>query len=401
MLVFVVLFLLAFNVGAVQAQEKKPFKLKEIIAKLKGNSGAANRQTIVKEICERGTDEELDAKNEKLLREAGANDAVIKTIRERFEIQKERERLYMAYVNNYDKNIEKRKIALKAGKDYLEKFENSKCNTDDPLIPYFKENLPIIERTIREIEDRRPDIDDFPCKCISDYQHHVENFNYAIKRKDWKTAFSTGEEILKLKPEFLDLALILAAVGYDRAVELKEKSEFNEKTISYAELAIKLIDKGEKSDNYGANFDKDRKQDYIYKTKPNALGWMNYIVGYVKYFGQNKKTEAVTYFYKAANYKSEVQNFPELYRAVGDWYFEQSAETADVKGSRDITVKNLLELALDAYARAYNLSKNDAKRESSEKILITYALRHSRQPNAAEIEKITTAVKQKPLPEPF
>ena len=134
---------------------KKQLKLKEIIEKLKKTSGAEDEQKLIKEICEHGADFVLNSENEKSLRDAGASDLIIKIIKESSpEIQKEKERLYVLYVNNYDKDIEKRKIAIKAGKEYLEKFENDECrNFEDSLITYFKEYIPLIEKQIEETEN--------------------------------------------------------------------------------------------------------------------------------------------------------------------------------------------------------------------------------------------------------
>lgn len=63
-------------------------------------------------------------------------------------------------------------------------------------------------------------------------------------------------------------------------------------------------DKKSFTENYGV-------LNYSFKTKEfpdgkaNALGYMNYIIGCIKYFYLNQKKEAVTYFQKSLRYKSK------------------------------------------------------------------------------------------------
>lgn len=355
--------------------EKQRLKLNEIIKKLNQNSSAEDEQKLVKEICERGADFILNSENKKSLRDAGASDLLIKTIKDRSpDVHKEKERLYVLYVNNYDKDVEKRKIALKAGKEYLEKFENSECHQDDPLIPYFKENIPILEKQIDEIEGRDPHPKPHP--YIPRSQILAERFNKAVDKKDWDEVFIVGAKLLEDKPEYaLDLYIILSTMAYDQAVELKEKSKYDEKAIYYAELAINSIEKGETSENYGIKF---RNKSYQYKTKDfpngkeNALGWMNYIIGYIKYFQQNRKDEAVEFLYKSTTYNSEAKSFPKIYTAIGEWYSGYALLSMPPM-SRRITKKESLyfaemrkqysERAIDAYARAYNYADAESKPE--------------------------------------
>ena len=155
---------------------------------------------------------------------------------------------------------------------------------------------------------------------------------------------------------------------------------------------------------FGANFGDGAFYQYETKDFPNgkenALGWMNYIIGYIKNFRQNKRDEAIPYFYKAAQYESQVKNSLELYRAIGDWYVER-AENVESKS----TVKNAyLERAIDAYARAYNFA-NDFKFDKSKtnlynKLELLFVSRYGNKTDVkSKIEEFASGVTNKPLPE--
>ena len=70
---------------------------------------------------------------------------------------------------------------------------------------------------------------------------------------------------------------------------VKQNDTFNNKTIDYAKSAIKKIESGETSKKYGL-------EGYDYNTKDNAIGWMNYTIGYIEFYRQKKEDERFELF---------------------------------------------------------------------------------------------------------
>ena len=46
--------------------------------------------------------------------------------------------------------------------------------------------------------------------------------------------------------------------------------------------------------------------------------WLNYYIGYVKFYGQERKDEALPFLYKATQYKIGIQEFSDMYRMIGE-----------------------------------------------------------------------------------
>jgi hypothetical protein len=109
--------------------------LKHILSKFRFTSRKTKsveqlNKELIDEILERKVNFQLNAENEKSLKEAGASDLLIKTISENSqpEVETEAMRLYQLYVDNYKSDDAKSlKIALNAAKEFVKKFENDEC----------------------------------------------------------------------------------------------------------------------------------------------------------------------------------------------------------------------------------------------------------------------------------
>ena len=213
-----------------------------------------------------------------------------KEIETKFVKIKEKETLYKKFIDNYNGNFTQKRLAIEAAKEYIKKYSGNA--EDKEIIDYLIKVIPEIEKTICCV---------YPEPDTSRYY----KFDNSLKNKKWNDLFDAGAEILKTEPEFVDVTLVLASVGFDIAVK-ESKREYLNQTLNYAEKSIYLLenDKASPTGNYGAF-------DYSYKTKEfpdgkaNALGYMNYIIGYIKYFYLNQKDEAIPYFQKSLNYKSK------------------------------------------------------------------------------------------------
>ena len=257
----------------VQGQPEKPLNLSDIKAKLTSafrvsEPAAEINEQLVKEICNRRVNFTLISEDEKSLKKAGASDLLIKTIRENStEETKEMTSLYEKYEVNYQAvNIEQKKIALDAAKEFVKKYENSECLKEQ--VNYFKEAIPALESVKPHPSHPSPDPKRENLKRLI-------KLDNAYKAKNYTEFFDIGAEILEVEPDFLDLIFVLAGIGFDQAKVQGNNGKFNDETIRYAELAVKLLESGKESEykDYG---------EYEYKYKTNALNKMNEIIEYMK-----------------------------------------------------------------------------------------------------------------------
>ncbi|MEZ5424890.1 MAG: hypothetical protein R2747_01375 [Pyrinomonadaceae bacterium] len=263
--------------------------------------------------------------------------------------------LYKVYTDNYkgpitEETLPAREKAVAAAKEYVEKYAN--CADFEAQVNYLKTAGPSLAAKIEagKIE-------------IAKQKRYIR-FNQAAKNGQTAELFEAGKDILKYEPDFLDVIIVLASVGLDEAAD-KKNNTYNNEALSYAKSAISKIEGGAESKEYGLF-------GYIYKTKENTLGWMNYTIGYIMYYPQNNKDAALPYFYKATQFNSETKDRYFIYDLIGDFYAAKASklgeeiialieanegkETDETK-QKFALQKGYAERAADAYARAYSLSK--------------------------------------------
>lgn len=247
-----------------------------------------------------------------------------------------------------------------------------------------------------------------------------ERFNTAIKSPDAVNsdeAFASGREIIGKQPDLIDVPIILASIGFDNAVAKTPNDKFNNDAINYAKMTIQKIEAGKTSTNYGANA-------WVYKTdkfpdgRNNTLGWMNYTIGYIMFYRQGKKQEALPYFYKATQFNSETKSNPDIYRTIGSWYVDEflrldADRIAKIKAAGDKDTDETLAIlalqkgyadrAVDAYARAYKVASNDPANKTYKDSLLNrvkelYAIRFNK--DMTGFDAYMASVMNKPLVDP-
>ena len=211
-----------------------------------------------------------------------------------------------------------------------------------------------------------------------------------IKSKNLRDAFNAGKEILSLETKEatkLDITILLATLGYDMAFSATPDNTYNSEAINYAKNAIRMMESGTASEpRQGANNTTIPASwggpgSYAYKSKDNALAWMNFTIGRLTADTNKDQTralvlykEAAPYFFKSLQYNSEIKKDPTAYKDLGRYYREELNNTVDLyaKCCKDLTedtdeAKRLRGLQLayaergaDAYARAYQVAL-DAK----------------------------------------
>ena len=281
---------LIFNQQTRGQEKPNYFNFNEILAKITSASNdekslkVINEQLII-DVQKHKVDFILSSEDEMSLRREGANDLLVQTIVENItEVtrQKLRQDLYKIFATTEDK-----RDALKLSKKFIRYF--GKSEEDKEVISYLTKVVPNLEADVN-----RDNINNSYLK-----------FDRALKDKNWENLLEVSAEILTKQPEIVDVPLAVASLGFDETAN-KKSGKYLDQTLLYAEKAIELLENDKKSvtENYGV-------LTYSYKTKnfpdgkANALGYMNYILGYINYFYLNQKDEAVLYFQKSLQYKSK------------------------------------------------------------------------------------------------
>ena len=219
--------------------------------------------------------------------------------------------------------------------------------------------------------------------------------------------------------------IVLATAGFDQASAKPPVDTYNNEAINYAKSAIQKIEAGTKSttEAYGV-------LGYSYKNadvkefsttegaKSNALGWMNYIIGYIDYYRLGKKDEGLAYLYKASNINSTAKTNPALYQTLAAHYRDDVVRLGNeivekLKANENIPTdetkaliamqKGYADRAADAYARAYNVADKSAAGKNYRDSLYTslkeiYNLRY--EGKKTDVDAFAASVASQPLPNP-
>lgn len=285
--------------------------------------------------------------------------------------QEQKTALYNKFMANYQgPEVEKYQVALDTAKEYVAK---GKLPDDEQLITYFKEAIPTLEKAINEGKDKV--VKDAESKEWYALLGKVEAAN---KAKNWVDLYANGKQAIDkpikyldaatIKSQKLDLAIILGVAGFDRALE--KVDTYNNDALTYLKSAIQQIEGGQTSKTFGL-------LGYELKDKDNALGLLNYYVGYITYYRQKNKEASLPYFYKATQYNSGAKAFPAIYENIGAKYYDKIAEldpkrlalieAAPDKKDTPETIAMLAEergnaeRGIEAYSRALKAAQADPK----------------------------------------
>ena len=277
-----------------------------------------------------------------------------------------RTELYNTYVGNYQGNLEQKQKAVDAAKEFVRLCASEEIAADQ--VAYFKGAIPQLEQGIKDEKERLA-----KQKLADEEKARFDRFMKAFAAKNYDELFASADEILKYPPvarnDFLDLRILVAATGGDLAASNPPVTKFDDQTVRYAQDAISRINAGEESGS---------KKWGGYNTKENALGWLNYAIGYIKYYDKKDKDGGIAYYYKATQFDSTTKSHYPLYATIGGWYKGKMAEIGAKRSALDITEtagenqkanidqalkylameKGYANRAMDAYARAYNIAKN-------------------------------------------
>lgn len=337
-----------------------------------------------------------------------------------FAQERDRATVYAEYEQNYQATtVEGKQKALAAAKEYIAKFNTP---DDKAQVDYFKEAIPALEQSIKSLEQGAKVKEE-----QKRWNDMLVKFDTAFKSKNWDNAIAAGKEAMNFQPQYIDkktvdntkfdLGIVMTAIGYDLAEAKNNK--YNAETVELAKRVIQQLESGQTSENYGNYGTHQFKTKEYPDGKNNALGWMNYTIGYINFYAQNDPKAALPYLYKATQYKSATQNFADIYRMIGTQYYDEVAkldkQRTDVQAANNnqdneeslrlyALEKGYAERGADAYARAYRLVKDDPKIPKEYKDGIynrlqqLYKFRHNDKTEG--LDTYVASIMNKPFPNP-
>ena len=330
-----------------------------------------------------------------------------------------REIVYKQYTDNYEgPGVAKFQLALDAAKEYVAKFNTA---DDKAQVDYLNEAIPTLEQAIEKEKDAAAAKVEYDA-WYAQLKKVVETFN----SKNWAESYAVGKQAIDkqfkyldkgplssdtVKGQKLDIAIGLAAIGFDRAIE--KNDTFNNEAVTYLNSSIQQLEAGQATKtSFGKNV------GYDLMNKDNALGLLNYYQGYILFYRQKKETEALPYFYKATQIKSVSQDISDIYRAIGFNYYKKLGELdtdrlAKIKANNnednDETLallaqeKGYAERGIDAYARATKIAMANTKATKEYKDGLRTSLEELykfRYDKTDGVDAYITNVMSKPFPNP-
>jgi len=286
--------------------------------------------------------------------DTASRDALDKTIRE----------------NSVIKTKEARKKTADAGKEYLEKYGACKDEAGNLIsadfVEWLKAKVPVYEKIYNQM------VKDEKTAALE------KQFFTGLESKSWDQVYASGKELLAMDPEkYRPAEIVLGSIGYDETAKSPRVTTWNDETLKYAKQSIADLEAGKKFEPLGFG-------RYAYKDKDEALGWLNYTIGYILSFDKNDKKQGVEYLYKASQARSTTATIPDVYRSIGSYYIDEmnkrieelqalvkaqvitdaddvkAAKVAEIKAKQGM-VNGTAERALNAFAHAVALANKDTK----------------------------------------
>jgi len=176
------------------------------------------------------------------------------------------------------KDIQGRKDAISAGKQFLEKY--GACEPAKELSEYLKTTLPKMETNLAKAEKAAR-------------ENEIANrFNTALKASNWDEVYKSGKELLAEDADkYRPVVLVLGSIGYDETAKATPVTKWNDETIRFAKMAIADIESGKTFSSFGV-------VPFDYANKDNAVAWMNLSIGYILTFDKKNKKKPLRTFTK-------------------------------------------------------------------------------------------------------
>ncbi len=275
--------------------------------------------------------------------------------------------VYERFTANMAGDLAKRKIAVTAGKEYLEKF--GACEGSKDIAAYLKTNLPPMEEAIKKDEEAEK------------LRVLFERYDKGVQGKNYDEAYAAGRTILQQFPDNLNVMLPLGLIGLYESYNKNFK--YNEDTLRYARQSMEMLKSGKEATKKNPAGVPVYGVFQFERNKEDAISELNYTVAYILYHVKNDKKSALPYYYEVAQNPGALREEPRVYQTVGAYYLENAGKIGEeiatkiaelkllteeeARIAKDAEIKQRIALfngyterALDAYSRAHKVTANDA-----------------------------------------
>lgn len=215
-----------------------------------------------------------------------------------------------------------RKEAIEKAKAFVEKFGS--CPTKDAykdskeFVDYVSGQIPVMEKNLKAFIDRR------------DKAALIARFDTNLG-KNWDEVYAASKELIARWPDdFRHVKLALGTFGYDETRKNPPVTKWNDETIKYAKEAIADIEAGKTFAAWGV------PKNWVYKGKEDALGWMNYNIGYILSFSKGDLKGGATHMYKVSQMNVDASKDAAVYGALTKYYIPLL--NAEVKKLQELPV---------------------------------------------------------------
>lgn len=321
--------------------------------------------------------------------------------------------LYTKFTELYPKkDLESRKGAVAAGKEFLEKY--GACETVKEQVDYFKTAVPALEKSVKEMEDREA-----MGKLFGRY-------DAAVNADNADEIFAAGKEILAKQPDNVNIMIPMGMVGLVKAYA--KDTKYADESIRYAQMALTDL-KGGKPCNRKDKTGKPTTECGVLKwqmERADIINELTYATAYLKFYAKGDKKGALPTYYELAQGTSKYKDEPRIYATIGSYYVDESAPigkeiitlidtqkkaaTDEEKEKLETEIKGKVALlngyterALDAFGRAHKAAEKKGATEATLKAELyktLQALYERRFEKKDGLDAWVAAAVAKPLPNP-
>ena len=313
---------------------------------------------------------------------------------------------------NYGKNTTV-KIAVDAGKEFLEKFGS--CEAPKEFIDWMKAQMPKWEERAK----RQADLEVMGPK--------YKRFDAGITGDNADEVFAAGKEILVAKPGDLNIMVPMAMSGILQSYKNNPK---------YADESLKLSSEIIAKLKAGAEATKKNPQGVgtygalkLEFTKDELLDELPYGNAYMTFWVKKDKKAALPLYYAISQGSGKYKNEPRVYASIGEYYVEEASKlgteiatmiakqkamaTDEEKEKIDVDIKakvglfnGYTERAIDAFARANKVAGSTTPAEKAfkdelfKRVQDLYKRRFDKDSAMANLNDYVATSIAKPFPNP-
>lgn len=321
--------------------------------------------------------------------------------------------LYTKFTELYPKkDIESRKGAVAAGKEFLEKY--GACETVKEQVDYFKTAVPALEKSVKEMAD------------ADERRKLFARYDAAVNADNADEIFAAGKEILAKQPENVNIMIPMGMIGLVKSYAKDNK--YADESIRYAQMALTDLNAG-KPCNRKDRSGKDLTTCGVLKwemERADVINELTFATAYLKFYAKGDKKGALPIYFALSQGTSKYKEEPRLYATIGSYYVEESAPIGkeiialiekqkaattdeekeklegEIKGKVAL-LNGYTERALDAFGRAHKFAEKKGAAEAALKADMyktLQALYQRRFEKTEGLDKWVSDAVAKPLPNP-